>query len=87
MRLRISHRTSYDYDQPVPYALQQVRLTPRDCAGQHVLHWQTRIEGGAKELSFDDQHGNRVDLVSLSAGTRTVTVIAEGEVETRDVRG
>ena len=87
MRLRITHTTTYDYDEPVPYALQQLRLTPKNGATQTVLAWQTTITGGKKELSFDDAHRNRVDLVSFEPGTRQITVVSEGEVEVSDTAG
>ncbi|MCB6177847.1 transglutaminase family protein [Rhodobacter sp. Har01] len=87
MRLRITHTTTYDYDAPVPYALQQVRLTPKDGPTQEVLAWETRVTGGRKELSFDDAHGNRVDLISFESGTRRISLVIEGEVESRDTAG
>jgi transglutaminase-like putative cysteine protease len=48
MRLTISHKTQYHYDEPVHYALQQLRLTPKSRAGQKVLSWKTNIEGGSQ---------------------------------------
>ena len=32
MRLKISHRTEYNYDAPLSYALQRIRLTPQGFA-------------------------------------------------------
>jgi transglutaminase-like putative cysteine protease len=87
MRLKISHATRYAYDQPVHYALQQLRLTPKSHGAQSVLSWTTRVEGGKKELTFDDSHRNTVDLISFDAGTQSVTVTCEGEVEVRETHG
>lgn len=87
MRLRITHTTTYDYDQPVPYALQQVRLTPKNDATQTVIWWETRVSGGQKELTFEDAHRNRVDLISFAPGTTTITVTSEGEVVNHDTAG
>lgn len=87
IRLRIRHTTTYDYDQPVPYALQQVRLTPKSHASQKVLHWSTTVTGGRKEVSFEDSHRNWVDLISFTPGTRSITVTSAGEVEMRDTQG
>jgi transglutaminase-like putative cysteine protease len=81
MRLTISHTTAYRYDTPVPYALQQVRLTPQSNGSQRVLRWETVVEGGQKEVSFDDSHRNRVDLVSFAPGTTEITVTSRGEVD------
>lgn len=87
MRLKISHTTAYGYDRPVPYALQQVRLTPKSHGAQRVLRWETRVEGGQTEVSFEDSHRNRVDLVSFTPGTTAITVVSEGEVELSQTHG
>ncbi|MEO1306753.1 MAG: transglutaminase family protein [Pseudomonadota bacterium] len=87
MRLTIHHRTSYTYETPISYGLQQLRLIPKSRIGQTVVTWQTNIEGGRKELEFDDQHMNRVMLVSFEPGSTQITVVCEGEVETADTNG
>ncbi len=80
MRLNIDHRTDYSYDEPVPYALQQLRLTPKSRAGQEVVRWAITIEGGKLELEFDDQHNNHVSLVSTEPGKDRISINCEGEV-------
>ena len=82
MRLKLSHRTRYDYDRPVPYALQQLRLKPKSSAGQSVLDWTLKIEGAQVEGAFTDQHNNQVDLLRFDTDCRTVSIACEGEVET-----
>ena len=87
MILHISHTTTYDYDTPVAYALQQLRLTPKSTGFQTVKRWSTMVEGGKKQLSFEDAHRNTVDLISFDPGTRRITVRCEGEVELSDYNG
>ena len=87
MRLRISHTTTYDYDQPVAYALQQLRLTPKSHGAQTVLNWKTEVTGGQRQLSFEDAHRNTVDLISFDPGTQQIMVRCEGEVELRENHG
>jgi transglutaminase-like putative cysteine protease len=87
MRLTISHTTQYHYDVPVHYALQQLRLTPKSRAGQSVVSWETRVEGGKKQLEYDDQHNNHVALVSFDAGQTEITVHCSGVVDTADTSG
>ncbi|WP_093993403.1 transglutaminase family protein [Flavimaricola marinus] len=87
MRLKISHKTTYDYDEPVTYALQQLRLTPKSRGAQTVLDWTTTVTGGSKELSFEDAHRNTVDLISSNPGTTQIEVLCEGEVEVHDNAG
>lgn len=87
MQLKIRHQTTYDYDAPVPYALQQIRMTPKEHPNQKVLRWDMDVNGGKRELAFEDSHRNRVDLISLTPGTLSITVICEGEVEVCDSSG
>jgi transglutaminase-like putative cysteine protease len=87
MRLQITHTTTYDFEAGVPYALQQLRLTPKNDATQAVLDWDITVTGGTKQAQFDDNHRNRVDLISLTPGTRTVTVTGRGTVDKRDTAG
>ena len=57
-RHAIRHVTTYRYDAPVSYGLQQVRLIPKTRAGQEVIDWTTTITGGRVETAFDDHPGN-----------------------------
>ncbi|NDR58257.1 transglutaminase family protein [Aliiruegeria sabulilitoris] len=87
MRLQIRHRTTYSYSTPVAYALQQIRLTPKDRPSQQVLDWKIHIEGGKQELSFEDQNANTVTLMSYEGDGHDIVVECSGEVETRDTNG
>lgn len=87
MRISITHHTSYTYDEPVPFALQELRLTPRPSEVQRVLRWEMGIEGGKKEVDFVDHHANQVQLISILPGHKSITVRCEGEVETADTGG
>jgi transglutaminase-like putative cysteine protease len=87
MHLKISHTTEYHYDEPVPYALQRLRLTPTTQPGQTVLNWRTLVEGAVVEVSYDDHFGNRTHLVSVDADRTTFRIEASGEVDTEDKAG
>lgn len=87
MRLKVVHRTSYAYEKPLSYGLQELRLTPKSRPGQTVLRWTTRIEGGQREAEFDDHHMNHVMLISFSGEGHSIVVTSEGEVETEDTAG
>ncbi|MEH6696805.1 MAG: transglutaminase family protein [Hyphomonas sp.] len=87
MRLHIRHATRYSYDQPVPYGLQQIRLTPKPCDSQSIDNWTIDIEGGRQECAFDDQHGNRVQLISLDAGQTEISITCTGDVDTIPTNG
>ena len=87
MRLSISHRTSYHYDEPPAAALQELRLAPRRGASQDVLSWDVAVDGGKVEVEFSDHHANPVQLISLTPGPNTVLIRCEGEVDTIDTGG
>lgn len=87
MRLKITHTTSYHYEAPVPYALQQLRLRPKSRPEQTVMSWTIEIDGGRRQVRFEDEHANMVDLVSVDAGATDIVVRCEGEVEMRDNHG
>ena len=79
--LDIRHTTTYRWSEPVSYALQQLRLIPKDRPGQKILDWKTEIDGGRVEVDFDDEHANHTQLVSVDPGRTEVTITARGQVE------
>ncbi len=87
MLLTITHETTYHYDEPVPFGLQQIRQTPQSNHLQRVVHWNTEVEGGTSEVSFADQYRNLVQLVSIGEGRDSVALTTTGTVETFDTGG
>ena len=86
-RLTVRHVTTYSYDVPVHYALQRLRLTPKDGPGQKVLEWSTKVTGGVVQCGFDDQFQNRTELVKVDTGATTVEFLCEGVIEVEDLAG
>jgi len=87
MRLKILHTTTYHFDHPVSYGLQQLRLVPKSRTGQTVLSWKMQIEGGRVETEFTDHHQNNVSLISFDPSASAIIVQCRGEVETTDTAG
>lgn len=87
MQLAIRHNTTYRFDTPVAYGLQQLRLTPKSRPGQTVLDWKMEIDGGKVESVFSDAHANTVTLVSFAPDAAEITVHCHGTVETEDTNG
>lgn len=87
MRLKISHTTEYLYDEPVPYLLQRLRLTPISGPTQKVLNWSVKVDGAKIETGYFDQYGNHVDLVSVEGAEHVIRITATGEVDTLDKAG
>lgn len=87
MRLTIKHTTTYHFETPMAYGLQQLRLIPKSRAGQTVLDWRMEIEGGAPQTEFTDHHQNRVSLISFDPSALSIILRCEGEVDTADTAG
>lgn len=87
MRLRIRHETRYSYTEPIDHASQLIRLTPGEHAGQRVLGWRVHELGRGALPASDDGYGAVVHMLSLNRRHSGATIVAEGEVETRETHG
>lgn len=87
MRLKIHHTTRYHFDEPVTFALQQVRKTPKSSHQQQVRRWDTQVRGGRKELWFEDHHHNVTELIGFGGNATELEVVSEGEVDLNDTHG
>lgn len=87
MILTIAHRTTYRYDAPIRMAVQSLRLTPSQFAGQKVIEWQVSVEGGQKGACFRDGAGDWIEGWSVRGPADHVTVAVAGTVETSDLAG
>ena len=86
MHVRISHRTTYRYQEPVKYTAQTLRLTPRRDGEQHTLAWSIQAPGRRTEQV--DAHGNIAHLLTVEEPHREISILVTGIVEitrTRDV--
>ena len=79
MRARISHRTTYRYQEPVKYSAQTLRLTPRRDGEQHTLAWSIHAPGRRAEQV--DAHGNITHLLTLEEPHREISIVVTGIVE------
>ncbi|HEY3920274.1 MAG TPA: transglutaminase family protein [Stellaceae bacterium] len=82
MRLAIRHTTAYRYSQPITYAIQTLRLTPRPYEGFHVIAWRVRGEGKHDLPSLVDGYGNIVHCHTVNRAHDHATIAVEGDVET-----
>ncbi|MEL6570913.1 MAG: transglutaminase family protein [Pseudomonadota bacterium] len=87
MLLRVAHTTTYRFETPAYYGLQQLRLTPKSRSGQNVLSWSMDVSGGTLETNFTDHHANEVSLISFAPDAVEITVQCQGEIETEDHSG
>ncbi len=79
MQVRISHRTTYRYQEPVKYTAQTLRLTPRRDGEQHTLAWSIQAPGRRAEQV--DAHGNITHLLTLEEPHREISIVVTGVVE------
>jgi len=82
MKISFHHSTAYQFDGPVPYALQRLRLKPKDSAMQNVVSWSMHVEGGVCEVEYDDAHLNHVALIRVKEGVEAIHVTCAGQVTT-----
>jgi transglutaminase-like putative cysteine protease len=87
MRIRISHLTSYRYHTPATSVIQMLRLTPRNHDGQHVARWRIDVSTDCRLDQHDDAFGNITHSFTADGPLSELTILVEGEVETRDTQG
>jgi transglutaminase-like putative cysteine protease len=82
MLLRITHKTKFDYSEPVSDTVFEVRMGPSSDEDQTVLSFDLRVTPNAPLMSYRDGFGNRVDLFNLSATYRELTLETTSLVRT-----
>jgi transglutaminase-like putative cysteine protease len=87
MLLRISHTSSYAYDQPVSYALQRLRLTPQSGRTQKVHDWTVSCKGAHREAIYRDGYDNVSELIRHERSATEIIITAHGTVTTFDTSG
>lgn len=87
MHLKIHHATEYRFEVPAQFALQQLRKTPKANTAQTVVNWTTTVQGGRKEVTFEDHHLNLTELISFDPGTLSVVLVSQGEVSMSETHG
>jgi transglutaminase-like putative cysteine protease len=76
MQLHVRHETRYEYDEPVVYSIQALKLTPRPDPGQRIVHW--RILAPGDRLEQVDPYGNLTHFVTMETPHRELRIVVEG---------
>jgi transglutaminase-like putative cysteine protease len=87
MRLSVSHRTTYHYHAPATRVIQVLRLTPRNHDGQYVAAWRIDVSADCRLDQHEDAFGNITHAFAAEGPLPELSVLVEGEVETRDAQG
>lgn len=87
MRLKITHETVYRYDEPAAYAIQTVRLTPRDNGNQFVVDWRVEVSQDCRLRPVEDPFGNITHSFSVDGPFEELSIVATGEVLVEEANG
>src|SRR5437764_789112 len=87
MRIRVAHETAYRYGRPANGVIQVLRLTPRNHEGQYVVAWRIDLSVDCRLDQHEDAFGNITHAFVADGPLPELSVLVEGEVETRDAQG
>jgi transglutaminase-like putative cysteine protease len=87
MRLSIAHKTIYHYVPPATRVIQVLRLTPRNHDGQYVVNWRIDVSADCRLDQHEDAFGNITHAFAADGPLPELSLLVEGEVETRDAQG
>jgi len=82
MRLRVSHTTTFVYDEPVSEAYVEMRLTPLNAGGQHCASFRLVTDPQGEISGYVDRFGNRVRHFDTLAPHDQLVVSAASEITT-----
>lgn len=81
-RLRIEHRTGYEYSDSVAASYNEARITPRTDARQTVLDHHVYVQPAAYLYEYQDYFGSTVQVFDLHAPHSKLVVTGRTVVET-----
>ena len=82
MTYRVTHITTYRYEEPASVCHNELRLTPRSGGRQRTRRFQLRVDPTPSVLAPQvDFFGNQVHFVALHEPHRQLTVTAKSDVD------
>jgi transglutaminase-like putative cysteine protease len=81
-RLKIQHKSGYDYAGPVSSSYNEARMWPRNEARQAVLDARVEVWPPARTYRYEDYWGTVVTAFDVHAKHESLTVTASSTVET-----
>jgi len=82
VKLRVRHRTRFDYDSEVSQAHNELRVSPVNTGLQRVLAASIAVTPAVELRYHDDHFGNRVCHFNILDSHSFLEIVAEGTVET-----
>ncbi|MGA0531220.1 transglutaminase family protein [Hansschlegelia sp. KR7-227] len=87
MRLTIRHETAYRFATSPSSVIQTLRMTPRGHDGQHIVRWRLDVDRNCRVRASEDAFGNITHTFAVDGPIESLTVLAEGEIDTQDTDG
>jgi transglutaminase-like putative cysteine protease len=87
MLIKVSHESTFTFEPPVRSLIQILRLTPRNCDGQHVISWRIDVDNDCQLAASEDAFGNLTHTFSLEETVTSFRMLVEGEIRTFDTAG
>lgn len=87
MRVRIYHQIIHKLEPGLRIATATIKLTPRNHEGQHIVRWPLDVQPDCRLYPHEDAFGNLCHTFSVEGPLEHITLLAEGDVETRDMTG
>jgi transglutaminase-like putative cysteine protease len=84
-RLRIRHTTRYTYDAPIQSSTHRLHLRPIDEWRQMVASYRLSVSPEVPVIEYEDVFGNWTQRFELTQPYTELLIVAESEVELRDL--
>ena len=87
MRLRLKHKLTFAFPEPVRGLTQILRLTPRSHEGQRVISWRIDVEPDCMLRAGEDHFGNLIHTLTVPGSATDVRIAVTGEIVNFDQAG
>ena len=82
MRLKVVHQTRFQYSEEIADTAMELRLRPRDGAGQRCLSYDLRVFPPGPVRNYNDSFGNTVETYNQRRAHHELLIEARSLVET-----
>ena len=83
-RIKIIHKTEYNYSQPVTFGPHRLMMRPREGHDVHIAHARLDIEPAATVRWLRDIYSNSIAILTFTEPSQKLSIVGEVEVELRD---
>jgi transglutaminase-like putative cysteine protease len=80
-RIRISHRTEYNYHSPVEFGPHRALVRPREGHDVHIASSRLEIEPAAGVRWYRDVYGNSIAIITFTEPAAKLSLLSEVDVD------